>query len=597
MEHAPSIVGVESEKLAAGHSQTQAASLQNDNITSSDSESEPESLVEDEHGPRTCKHVLMHLMEFVLVIMFLYFFLVALDLLGSGMQVMLGDNAASLFGFANNPLAGLCVGLLCTVLVQSSSTTTSIVVTMVGAGALTVEQGIYFIFGANIGTSVTNSIVCFSFINNPLNYSRGFAAATVHDMFNLMNVALWFPIEWISDAANGGNGGVLYLMTEAMTSGMEVSDGEKWESPFKTMTKVITDKMIQVNKNVIKDYAQGRPSASQCSEWLCTTYNDCSPYKYVDKRCSQSPLAVNGTVCDGTEDTEDVKAKFDFCANMDGGVYEDVLSAAQAHFDAGEPNKGGCFYPMQTEAGIICFVIALVMMFTSMILMVKFLNRLARGSAQGCIKKALNTNGYLGILIGTGVTMLVQSSSITTATLTPMAALGLVSLENMLPLTLGANIGTTVTGLLAAMVSDSVDALQIALVHLMFNVFGVLLFYPIPPIRRIPLRAAAKMGEFAYVSKVIPLLYVVGSFIVAPTCLLCLSLLFTMAGVGGIVAGSILSVLMFAGLVYFVYWFKKGGNKKLDAWMSKKYANVDIAKSSDSESDPATKKESHVALV
>merc|ERR550539_269513 len=194
--------------------------------------------------------------------------------------------------------------------------------------------------------------------------------------------------------------------------------------------------MIQVNKNVIKDYAQGRPSASQCSEWLCATYNDCSPYKFVDKRCSQSPLAVNGTVCDGTEDTEDVKAKFDFCANMDGGVYEDVLSAAQAHFDAGEPNKGGCFYPMQTEAGIICFVIVLVMMFTSMILMVKFLNRLARGSAQGCIKKALNTNGYLGILIGTGVTMLVQSSSITTATLTPMAALGLVSLENMLPLPL-----------------------------------------------------------------------------------------------------------------------------------------------------------------
>merc|ERR1719473_2129944 len=330
---------------------------------------------EEEHGPRTWRHVLGHVFEFVMVLLFLYLFLVALDLLGSGMQVMLGDNAASLFGFANNPLAGLCVGLLCTVLVQSSSTTTSIVVTMVGAGALTVEQGIYFIFGANIGTSVTNSIVCFSFINNPLNYSRGFAAATVHDMFNLMN--------------------------EAMTSGMEVSDGEKWESPFKTMTKVITDKMIQVNKNVIKDYAQGRPSASQCSEWLCATYNDCSPYKFVDKRCSQSPLAVNGTVCDGTEDTEDVKAKFDFCANMDGEVYEDVLSAAQAHFDAGEPNKGGCFYPMQTEAGIICFVIALVMMFTSMILMVKFLNRLARGSAQGCIKKALNTNGYLGILIGT----------------------------------------------------------------------------------------------------------------------------------------------------------------------------------------------------
>merc|ERR1719473_1161379 len=551
---------------------------------------------EEEHGPRTWRHVLMHLMEFVLVIMFLYFFLVALDLLGSGMQVMLGDNAASLFGFANNPLAGLCVGLLCTVLVQSSSTTTSIVVTMVGAGALTVEQGIYFIFGANIGTSVTNSIVCFSFINNPLNYKRAFAAATVHDLFNLMNVALWFPIEWISDAANGGNGGVLYLMTEAMTKGMQVSDGETWTSPFKTITKVITDKMIRVNKDVIKDYAQGRPSASQCAQFLCQTFDECGPYSFNDKRCfaGEPGLAVNGTTCDGTN--KSTKAKFDFCINADQ-VNQTILSAAQEHFDAGEPNKGGCFYPMQTEAGIICFVIALFMMFASMLLMLKFLNRLVKGSAQGCIKKALNTNGYLGILIGTGVTMLVQSSSITTATLTPMAAIGLVSLESMLPLTLGANIGTTITGLLAAMVSDSISALQIALVHVMFNVFGVILFYPIPPIRRIPLRAAAKMGEFAYVSKVIPLLYVVGSFIVAPTCLLCLSLLFTMAGVGGIVAGSILSVLMFAGLVYFVYWFKKGGNKKLDVWMSKKYANVDIAKSSDSESNPATEKESHVTSV
>jgi sodium-dependent phosphate cotransporter len=301
---------------------------------------------------------------------------------------------------------------------------------MVGSGVLGVEQAIYFIYGANIGTSVTNSIVCFSFIGNPENYRRGFAAASVHDMFNLMNVALWFPLEWISDAINGGNGGVMYLITEAMTSRFEGGDGEEWTSPFKTITRAITDKMIKVNKGVLEDYSQGRPAASQCGAFLCVGEFDCQPYQFNAKGCSDSPFAVNSTQCLPDGSNAKVKAEFAFCQNAYGDVDSQVLDAAQIHFDAGEPNSGGIFYPMQTSAGIICFVIALFMMFSSMILMVKFLNRLVRGPAQTCVKKALNTNGYLGILIGVGVTMLVQSSSITTATLTPMAAIGLVSLES-----------------------------------------------------------------------------------------------------------------------------------------------------------------------
>ena len=88
-----------------------------------------------------------------LVLFFLYFFLFGLDLLGSGSKVMGGCSAGALFGDDVNPIAGLMIGILATVFLQSSSTTTSIVVSLVGAGTVSVNQGIYMIMGANIGTS------------------------------------------------------------------------------------------------------------------------------------------------------------------------------------------------------------------------------------------------------------------------------------------------------------------------------------------------------------------------------------------------------------------------------------------------------------
>ncbi len=88
-----------------------------------------------------------------LVLFFLYFFLFGLDLLGSGAKVMGGCSAGALFGDDVNPIAGLMIGILATVFLQSSSTTTSIVVSLVGAGTVSVNQGIYMIMGANIGTS------------------------------------------------------------------------------------------------------------------------------------------------------------------------------------------------------------------------------------------------------------------------------------------------------------------------------------------------------------------------------------------------------------------------------------------------------------
>jgi len=103
------------------------------------------------------------------------------------------------------------------------------------------------------------------------------------------------------------------------------------------------------------------------------------------------------------------------------------------------------------------------------------------GSVKKTFERVVHQNyighEYVAMLIGAGLTMLVQSSSITTSVLTPLVGLGTIDLEHMFPLTLGANVGTTITGLLAALVSDKPEGMQIALCHLFFNIFGILIWY------------------------------------------------------------------------------------------------------------------------
>merc|ERR1719407_273487 len=108
---------------------------------------------------------------------------------------------------------------------------------------------------------------------------------------------------------------------------------------------------------------------------------------------------------------------------------------------------------------------------------------------------ALRLNAYLSIVVGMCMTIMVQSSSITTSALTPLVALGIISVEDMLPLTLGANIGTTCTAFLASIVTEKKNAIQIALCHLFFNIFGILIWFPVPPMRRVVVGIAKKLGD------------------------------------------------------------------------------------------------------
>jgi len=451
------------------------------------------------------------------VCFFLYFFLLGLDLLGNGAKVMGGCAAGALFGDDMNPIAGLMVGIVATVLLQSSSTTTSIVVSLVGADTVSVKQGIYMIMGANIGTSVTNTIVAMGHMGDGDQLERAFAGATVHDMFNFLSVACLLPVEAVT--------GYLYHLTGALVKDFKSQDGEKWQGPVKKLVSPLGKRIIIVNKKVAKEIASGK---KVCEDYYpangtlsCKDYSD-------PLTCSSGLLS-----CDKKADTPYCPAFFD--------------SEATESIDR--------------TSGVCAFIIGLILLFICLFALVKLLQRMMMGSSTRVLYKATNINGYLAILIGAGITILVQSSSITTSVLTPLVGVGALRLEQMLPLTLGANIGTTVTGLLAALLGNA-NGMQVALAHLFFNITGIIIWYPIPFMRAIPLNAARALGRATRLFRLFPLIYIGIAFIVIPLIFLGISYLFSDGNSGFTVLGSIIVVLLAVGLIYTGYYCKMQGGKE-----------------------------------
>ena len=133
----------------------------------------------------------------LLLFVLLYIFVIAIKLLGVSFKLMGSEVAEAIFQATANPIVGLLIGVLATSIIQSSSTTTSIIVGMVGTATISFESAVPMIMGANIGTSVTNTIVSLAHISRGEEFKRAFAGATVHDFFNLCTVAVLLPLELI----------------------------------------------------------------------------------------------------------------------------------------------------------------------------------------------------------------------------------------------------------------------------------------------------------------------------------------------------------------------------------------------------------------
>eukprot|EP00531_Pseudo-nitzschia_arenysensis_P009311 CAMPEP_0116153394 /NCGR_PEP_ID=MMETSP0329-20121206/21222_1 /TAXON_ID=697910 /ORGANISM="Pseudo-nitzschia arenysensis, Strain B593" /LENGTH=750 /DNA_ID=CAMNT_0003650301 /DNA_START=51 /DNA_END=2303 /DNA_ORIENTATION=- len=476
------------------------------------------------HSPIEWAGIFCHLL---LAAFFLYFFILGLEILGDGAQVLTGCAAGALFGDDMNPVSGLMIGIICTVFLQSSSTTTSIVVTLVGAGAISVNQGIYMVMGSNIGTTVTNTIVAMGQMGDGDQLERAFAGATVHDMFNILTVTVLFPIELTT--------GYLNHLTEAIIPNASTSKGSKHKGILKTIVAPLAETLIIVNKKVTQSVAQG----GSCDEFYPTVCDD--PENPTKDTCSTIGLI---------------------------GCPKDGDLPCPALFEPGATRND------DKVAGLTAFSLGIVILFVCLYGLVTVLQKLLLGASERIIYKATNINGYLAMIIGALITMGVQSSSIFTATLTPLVGLGLIRLEQMLPLTLGSNVGTCVTSLLAAFVTEGTDALQVALAHLFFNITGILIWYPLPFLRSIPLDLARKMGKATRLWKGFPVVYILVIFLAIPLALLGISNLFgrnqTLTAIGSLVVVLIVVTIIIS--LYWLYW--KGGRKILAAYLKQRQQNT-----------------------
>ena len=325
----------------------------------------------------------------------LYLFLVSISLMGAAFKGFGKGFAENLIQTTSNPFVGLFIGILATSLVQSSSTTTSVVVGIVGAGGLTFSNAIPIIMGANIGTTVTNTLVSLGHVSRRDEFRRAISAATVHDFFNLICVAVLFPIELVTKPAVG-------LIHKAA-------------------------------------------------------------------------LAVSGA---------------------------------------------------KLAAYIIMTILSLVLLFLALYFIVKVMKSLVVNRAEIVLDNVISKRPVLGLFAGLAFTIVVQSSSITTSLLIPLVAAGILTVEAAFPITIGANIGTTTTAILASFATGNPSAIIIAFAHFLFNLTGAVFIYPIRFCRMVPIHLAKAFGDLAAEKRRYAVFYVVGVFFLVPTLLIIISKLF-----------------------------------------------------------------------
>lgn len=353
------------------------------------------------------------------MVFLLYVFLVGVALLESGIGALGSDFTDGLLEQVANPISGLSAGILATVLVQSSSVSTATIVGLVGAGTLSLPIAVPMIMGANIGTTVTNTLAALGNIRRSDEFRRGFASATMHDMFNLLAVAILLPLElatgWLATTAEWLTG---------ILRDTDVSAAAPPSSPIRRAVKLPVDQL----ENVL------------------------------------DPALMGNLV-----------------------------------------------------AGLLLLSVGLGLIFLALGFITKNMRLLVAGAIERSMNRFVGRGGgSVGILVGILVTVAVQSSSITTSILVPLVAAGILTLKNAYPITLGANVGTTITALLASLAVARPEGLTIALVHTLFNLTALAVLYPVPQIRVLPIRAAQWLAELAVRRRTVVVSYIFGIFLIVP---------------------------------------------------------------------------------
>ena len=363
--------------------------------------------------PNAVRPLMEHPLARVLTVLALLFiFLLGVNGLGDAFKSLGRGLLDSFFQATENPFMGLMVGILATTLVQSSSVSTSLIVGLVAApeNALPIANAVPMIMGANIGTTVTNTIVSLAHMGRRDEFYRAFSVATVHDFFNYMAVAILLPLEMAT--------GYLQKTATWLSSSLTGLGGVDYDSPIKGALKA-----------------------------------------------ALKPIKA---LIQAVTDSERLQA-------------------------------------------VLLILISGLLIYFALMFLVKVMRGAMSSRVETMVSRGLYTSPIVAMILGVVVTVMVQSSSITTSLLVPLAGAGLITLGQAFPITIGANIGTTITAFLAALAVTGPNALAgltIAVVHLLFNVSATALIYPVKRIREIPLNAARRLARLAVKSKTMAIAYI-----------------------------------------------------------------------------------------
>ncbi len=345
------------------------------------------------------------LFRLILLIIFLYLFIFGLELMSDSLKMFGKEFATSLIYSTTNPVAGLFIGILATSIIQSSSSTTSIVVGMVASGVLGISSAIPIIMGANLGTSVTNTLVSLPHINRNNEFNRAFSAAIVHDVFNIFSVLVLFPVQIATNFLNIG----ATFMGEA--------------------------------------------------------------FQYIGALSLLNPVKM---------------------------LTYPPIDFLKEHLGS---------YPF------IIFILSLLLLLFSLKMMVDALKVLVVKKAELWFDSFLFKTAFHSFLMGLLLTAMVQSSSITTSLIVPMAGAGILTLKQVYPYALGSNVGTTVTAIIAALVTGNLAAIIVAFSHLLFNISGIIIWWPL---KCAPIFVARSFSKYSIRNKVIPFGYIIIMFFIVP---------------------------------------------------------------------------------
>jgi len=356
------------------------------------------------------------LKKIILIIILLYLFLFSISLMGKSLKLFGKGFSENLIRTTSNPAVGLMIGLLATAVIQSSSTTTSIIVGFVAGGVLEIRDAIPIIMGANMGTTVTSFLVSFFCITRKEEFEKAISVAAIHDIFKVLIVIIIFPLEMTTHFLE---------KTAIYITGFLGAFGQ--DASFKSPVKAVVQ---------------------PCVGFFCDTSNQIFGEHIIGK--------------------------------------------------------------------ILLLLLSLVIVFISLFFLVKVMKSLVLSKTEVVFHKIVGRSALLGMFIWMLFTALVQSSSVTVSILVPIVAAGIITLDEAFPLTLGADVGTTITAILASMSGDCIDGLTIALVHLLFNVTGILIIYPSKYTRSVPIYLAKKMGQLAVKSKWYPVTFILFVYFLIP---------------------------------------------------------------------------------